>query len=399
MTKTALVIGGGVAGMTAALAMQKAGLEPIVFERHPGSADGVGAFLTLAVNGLETLQEVDVDVTKIGGFETPRMELRLGDGRLLTAFHHGPEGADRARTRTIRRADLYGSLRREADRRGIEIRYGKSITSAERRGDAVVAQFGDGTAAEGELLVGADGLRSRVRALIDPKAPDARYVGLLNAGGYARGVKVEGEVGTMHMIFGKRCFFGFMPAPDGDVWWFANPARANDPSPAELAATSMDAWRAELLETFRDDVGPACALIEASDEMFAGWPTYDFPTVPIWHRDRMLVIGDAAHAASPSSGQGASMAIEDGVMLGKTLRDEPDVDRAFARYEQARRKRVERMVVQGKRGGDGKTPGPFGRAVRDLMLRMIFTFAPVASTSDWIYAERIRWADPIARAA
>jgi 2-polyprenyl-6-methoxyphenol hydroxylase-like FAD-dependent oxidoreductase len=126
--------------------------------------------------------------------------------------------------------------------------------------------------------------------------------------------------------------------------------------------------------------------------LLAGWPTYDFPTVRTWHNDRMIIIGDAAHAASASSGQGASMAIEDAVVLAKCLRDEPRVQDAFARYEQLRR---ERIVAQGKKNGDGKTPGLFGRVVRDLVLRLMFSSERSGATKamDWIFDHRLDWHD------
>ncbi|WP_414638650.1 FAD-dependent monooxygenase, partial [Actinophytocola sp.] len=96
---------------------------------------------------------------------------------------------------------------------------------------------------------------------------------------------------------------------------------------------------------------PAGEIIDATEHVFSGSNTYDFPTVPVWHRGRMIIIGDAAHATSPASGQGASMALEDAVTLAKCLRDLPA---AYTAYENLRRKRVERVVAQGKRNGDGK---------------------------------------------
>jgi 2-polyprenyl-6-methoxyphenol hydroxylase-like FAD-dependent oxidoreductase len=236
------------------------------------------AFLTLAVNGIEALSAIDVASKDLGGFDTPRIELFLGDGRRLTSLEFGASRPGRQVARTIRRAELYGSLRREAERRGIPVQYGKRLESAESVGGRVTARFSDGSSVEGDVLVGADGLRSRVRKILDPRAPNARYVGLLNAGGYARGVHVDGEVGTMRMFFGKRCFFGYVPAPDGEVWWFANPSRKAEPTDAELGAITKDAWRAELLDLFAGDASPACSVIEATDRIFTGWPTYDLST-------------------------------------------------------------------------------------------------------------------------
>lgn len=173
---------------------------------------------------------------------------------------------------------------------------------------------------------------------------------------------------------------------------FANPVRRVEPTQADLAEISPAQWRAELTGLFAPDNSPALDLIQATDEIFAGWPTYDFPTMPRWHRDRMLIIGDAAHAASPASGQGASMAIEDGVVLAQCLRDRPDVPAALATYERLRRNRVERVVAQGRRNGDGKAPGPVGRIIRDLALRLILSrVRPGKDPMRWIHEHRIDW--------
>lgn len=363
-----LVAGGGIAGTVAALALKHTGFSPVVLEGYERSADGVGAFLTLAVTGRRALRVLGLDADQVPrAVPTPRISLALGNGRRLADFSTGPDGG----AVTVRRADLYELLRAEAERRGIPIEYGKRIVDADTVGDRVVARFADGTERAGALLVGADGIRSRVRTLIDPHAPPPRYLGLLNAGGFAR-VAVPGEVGVMQMFFGKRCFFAYLPAPDGSVWWFANPARAREPSKEELAAMTPDSWRAHLLELFAADATPASELVLETDDIFVGWPTYDLPSVPHWHRGPMVIIGDAAHAASPSSGQGASMAIEDGLVLARCLRDSPTVTHALASYDLARRARVERVVALGKRNGTGKTPGPLGRFARDLALRLIF---------------------------
>src|SRR5262249_43339204 len=153
---------------------------------------------------------------------------------------------------------LYASLRDEAARRGVRVHYGKRLASAgASRSDRVVAEFSDGTDTVGDVLVGADGLHSRLRGIIDPRAPRARYVGLLGTGGYGEGIEVPGDRGTWHMFFGKRCFFAYIRHPNGQVWWFANPASPKEPIREELAATASEQWRTELYRLFADDQTPA----------------------------------------------------------------------------------------------------------------------------------------------
>lgn len=408
MTKRALIIGGGIAGPVAAMALRRAGLEATVYEAYDRSADGVGAFLTLAVNGIATLESLDLGHVAGSGFETPKLVMHSGTGKRLAEFSGGvaPDGVT---SRTVRRADLYGGLRDEAVRRGVRVEYGKRLVDVRRPDPAnggVVARFSDGTEAEGDLLVGADGLRSRTRTLIDPHAPAARHVGLLNAGGYARGVSVPGEVGTMYMYFGRRCFFCYLPHPNGEVWWFANPPCPKEPTAAELAAVTQQQWRDELTELLAPDDTPALEVLRHTDHIFAGWNTYDFPSVPVWHDDRMVIIGDAAHATSPASGQGASMAIEDGVVLGKCLRDVPEIPAAFDAYERLRRDRVERVVAQGKRNGDNKAVGPIGRLLRDhVIFPLVMKWQAdrrargASDPMDWLYEQRVAWDVPQASPA
>jgi 2-polyprenyl-6-methoxyphenol hydroxylase-like FAD-dependent oxidoreductase len=339
---------------------------------------------------------VDVDPRSLGGFDTPRMILYLGNGRKLAEFDHGSSRADGLATRTIRRAQLYTALRDEAVRRGVRINYGKRLSGAHRLATGVVqVEFADGSRLQADVLVGADGLHSALRCILDPRAPRAHYAGLLNTGGFARGVRVApNETGTMHMVFGKRCFFGYMAAPNDEVWWFANPAMPREPTVTELAAITPEKWRRHLCDLFEDDEMPASELISATKEIPLAWATYDFPHVPTWHRDGMVIIGDAAHAASPSSGQGASMAIEDGVTLARCLRDARSVDTALARYESLRRDRVEKVVRQGRRNGSGKTPGPLGRALRDLALRIVFSHFDRSTLNrqlGWLFDHHIAW--------
>ncbi|HEY6740592.1 MAG TPA: FAD-dependent monooxygenase, partial [Actinopolymorphaceae bacterium] len=162
----ALIIGAGITGPVTAMGLQKAGIDATVYEAYDRTADGVGAFLTVAVNGLAALRVLDIDPEIPGGFDTPRMIIGNGNGRRLAEFTTGQaldrDGGNGARplvSQTIRRSDLYRALRDEAVRRGIDVQYGKRLESATTRPDGtVIARFDDGTTAEGDLLIGADGL-------------------------------------------------------------------------------------------------------------------------------------------------------------------------------------------------------------------------------------------------
>jgi 2-polyprenyl-6-methoxyphenol hydroxylase-like FAD-dependent oxidoreductase len=187
------------------------------------------------------------------------------------------------------------------------------------------------------------------------------------------------------MVFGKRAFFGYAVHPSGEVWWFANPPRAEEPTRAELAAIGTERWRQMLTDLFADDATTAADMIQATQGELAGWATHDLSSVPTWHRGPMIVIGDAAHATAPSSGQGASMAVEDAVVLARCLRDLPDTGQAFAAYERLRRGRVERIVAHGARTSNSKAAGPVGRALRDLMMPVILKRVVRGGSLAWMH--------------
>jgi FAD-dependent urate hydroxylase len=390
--KKALVIGGGVAGPVAAMALQRAGIDSVVYEAYASGADDAGAFLTFASNGLDALRTIDANHLVLAeGFPTPRMEIQSGTGKHLGNAPNGGTLPDGTVSQTLRRADLYRALRDEAVRRGARVEYGKRLVDAEITPDGVLALFEDGTKAEGDLLIGADGIHSRTRRIIDPSATGARYIPVLNIGGYASDVRVPAHPGTFRMIFGKRAFFGYAVHPSGEVWWFANPPCTEEPTSAELAAISTEQWRKMLTNLFAEDVTPAVDIIRATPGRLAGWATYDLPSVPTWRRGPMIIIGDAAHATAPSSGQGASMAIEDAVVLARCLRDLPDTREAFATYEKLRRKRVERIVAHGARTSNSKAAGPVARVLRDLMMPLILKRVASGESLAWMHAYHIDW--------
>jgi 2-polyprenyl-6-methoxyphenol hydroxylase-like FAD-dependent oxidoreductase len=394
----ALVIGAGVAGPVTAMAFQKAGIEAVVVEAHARDDGDVGSYFTVSPNGLDALAAVDaLAVATALGFPTRRNVMRNSAGSVLGDLPLGAPLADGTQALTMKRSRLAVGLADEARRRGIRIDHGRRLVEVGQDGGGIVATFEDGSTERADLVVGADGVHSVLRRIIDPAAPAGRYVGLTNFGGITPAGRVPGvvlEPETWQFNFGRTAFFGAHQAPNGDVVWFVNAPR-DEIGRDERAATPNNVWQAWLAGLFDGDATPAAALIRAGRLELAGDNTYDLGHVPTWHRDRMIVIGDAAHAPAPSSGQGASMAMEDGVLLAMAIRDAASIEAGFTAFEAARRARVERIVAYGARSSSSKTPGRIGSLFRDVFMRFAFHYLITDRSLAWMYGHRIRWDEPV----
>jgi FAD-dependent urate hydroxylase len=176
---------------------------------------------------------------------------------------------------------------------------------------------------------------------------------------------------------------------------FANVSRPDEPTRQELSTITPGAWQRQLLELFADDAGPATTIIENAGDELGAYPIHDMPTVPTWHKGPIVLAGDAAHATSPSSGQGASIAIEDAIVLAKCLRDVPGHETAFATYARLRRARVEKIVEVSARIGRTKTAGPVGRRLRDLVMPLALKYLANSKAQAWMYTYHIDWNERI----
>jgi 2-polyprenyl-6-methoxyphenol hydroxylase-like FAD-dependent oxidoreductase len=395
---TALVIGAGVAGPVLAMALQRAGIDAAVFERHPAGAGQRGAWLTFQANGMDALRAIGAaePVSELG-YDVETMSFVNGKGRNLGRIPMAAPRGDGQLSQVMRRADLYAALGELARERGAQVHYGRELTAAVISDGQVEARFADGTTTRGDLLIGCDGIHSRVRQIIDPRASAPRYVPVLNVGGYIPGFMVDVPAREFRMQFGTRCFFAWMPTPDGGTIWFANPPMAREPERGVLSGMSDSQWRDWLHALMRGDAGPAHDIIDAAPGPMTGWATYDMLVVRHWHDNRnMIIIGDAAHATAPSSGQGASMALEDAVILAKCLRDRPGAPAAFATFEALRRDRVERIVRYGARSANSKAAGPAGRVIRDLILPVAFGRAARdgGGSMAWLQGHHIDFDEP-----
>jgi FAD-dependent urate hydroxylase len=387
--RNALIVGAGIAGPVLAVALRRVGFTPRMVEAYPsGASADAGSWLTVAVNGLAALRTLGLHQAVLDvSFPTRDIELLNGAGRRLGAASLGSTLEDGTPTQTLKRADLHRALMAAAEHEGSECSYGLRLVAAEALGDGRVrARFEDGSALDTDVLLGADGVHSRVRAIVSPDAPAPRQTRMGNVGGFVpreRAADAELPPGTYRMMFGRRAFFGYVVHPSGDVWWFANPPA---PYPERPDAT----WLASLLE---QDQGPAAALVRATPHPLTFAVQYELPRVPEWHRGAIGILGDAAHAASPTSGQGASLAIEDAIEVARCLRDLPPAA-ALGTFEARRRARAERVVAEAARTSSHKVPGRFGAFLRDLMLPTMLAFA-TRDPRAWLFEHRIPWDQPV----
>ncbi len=389
--RRALIIGGGVAGPAAALALRRIGIEAAIYEARPAAMDDAGAFLNLAPNGINALKTLGVD-GRLEGFPSQGIRFYNRRGKPIGAIDSRDEAARYgAQNRMVKRGWLHKALREAAQEAGIPFEFGKRLAAVEEDGSGqVLAHFEDGSTAQGDLLIGADGLHSRTRQHLLPYGPQPVYTEMVDCGGFSHlPASALPEPNVQHMVFGKRAFFGYIVRPDGEVWWFSNVSWPKPPGRGELNALSSDEWRARLLDLHGDDPAPIPAIIEATPGALGRWAVYDLPPLPTWHGGPVVLVGDAAHAISPHVGQGASLALEDVLVLAQSLREYPSATQAFAAYEQRRRTRVETLVKQARRTGDRKIPHPIFGWFLERMLPYFLQHG--ADSLAWVYSYRVDW--------
>ena len=363
----ALIIGAGIAGPVAALALRKAGIDSTIYEAYATTAEGIGGVLMVAPNGLNALRIIGAnEAVRAIGQPIPRMVIANGRGKRFGEFTGLP---DVPPSLVMWRSELYRVLHDHALAHGIRIEYGKRLVGAVDTPTGITARFTDGSTARADVLIGADGIRSTVRTLIDPDAPGPQYIGLLGFGGYAVDSGVRGQPGAMHFVFGKRAFLGYWTVPDGRIMWFSNLPRKEPMTMTQAREVPTADWLRVLREVYADDV-PGRELLEHSsaDQLFVVGAGEILPKVPHWHRGRMVLVGDSAHAPSSSSGQGASLSAESAIQLARCLRDLPDVPTAFAAYERLRRPRVEKVAADAAKTNNNKASGPVAKALMSFLM-------------------------------
>jgi 2-polyprenyl-6-methoxyphenol hydroxylase-like FAD-dependent oxidoreductase len=257
------------------------------------------------------------------------------------------------------RADLLAVLLRALGKAHVTL--GARAVSFDQHGDGVVVQFADGRSARGDVLVGADGLSSVVRAgLHGDERP--RYSGYTSW----RGV-LPFETSRIDPCesWGYAARFGHAPMNGNRVYWYATlTTPEGGRNPDEKAA---------LLELFRDWHAPIPALVAGTEPAaILRNDIYDRPGLTRWGRGRVTLLGDAAHPMTPNLGQGACQALEDAVVLGRSLEHQRDVPAALQEYERRRIPRVNPIVARSRQvGWLGQWRQPLAVAARNALLRRL----------------------------
>jgi salicylate hydroxylase len=336
------IIGGGIGGLSAALHLLHAGLDVQVYEQAPRITE-IGAGIQISPNASRLLIRLGLRATldAAGVFPQAVHQRRWDDGRTLQRAPLGTlvEETFGAPYYHFHRADLANLLAAAlpADR----VHVGHKLVDLEEKGDRVIARFENGATAEAELLVGADGIHSRVRHLLfGPEK--ARFTGCVAW----RGLVPAEKVAQLGIEVASNNWMG----PDGHVvhYWVSAGRFMNVVCVTEHGSWTSDSW------TDKGVVAEAQARYEAWHPTVRGliasfpetyiWALHDRLPLPQWSEGRMTLLGDACHPMLPFMAQGAAQSIEDGAALAALLATSTaDVPATLRRYEAIRKPRATRL--------------------------------------------------------
>jgi 2-polyprenyl-6-methoxyphenol hydroxylase-like FAD-dependent oxidoreductase len=362
------ICGAGVAGLTLATKLSSLGMNTVVFEaRTENAICSEGEFLTLASNGMNGLRAIDCyeDVVA-AGIKTTGIEIVNAKGkRLGLADQTDVEQVFGAPSLTIRRGTLAKILLQKAKVGGIPVHFERRATGSQQDSEGVEITFSDGSHVKASLLIAADGLRSRIRKIVFPEYPEPHYTGLIGTGGLTD-IEVPPTNGVMRMTFGNNAFFGYLKVPNHPVYWFNSYASEKG---GDGKVQDPIGYAKQILGLHADDPAPNSTILSAVNKIERNYPVFDMPPLPKWSKGRVVLVGDAAHAVGPHAGQGASMGIEDALVLAACLSLEKNYSQAFDRYEQLRRGRVEKVVkLTARNSSQKRSNSKLALFIRDLIL-------------------------------
>lgn len=337
----ALIVGGGIAGMCAAIQLRKLGVHVDLVEIDPNWRV-YGAGITLSGPTLRAFHEIGViDAIMEQGWCADGVDICLADGRKIAELPTPRIGRpDVPGGGGILRPVLAGILRNATLASGASVRCGTTVLSLEADGDAVQVSFTDGRESRYELIIAADGLQSQLRGTLFPDAPKPSYTGQSSW----RAVVPRPAALTRPVFFmGADIKAGVNPVSRDEMYLFVTEPR---PAPEHIEESRWAETLRDLLTPF-DGSALVSAIRDGLDERarIVYRPFFALLVPPPWHRGKVVLIGDAAHATTPHLASGAGIGVEDAIVLAQELARMVSVEEALQAFTARRFERC-RMVVE-----------------------------------------------------
>ncbi|MDX2221897.1 MAG: FAD-dependent monooxygenase [Rhodospirillaceae bacterium] len=349
-----IIVGAGIGGLTAALALQRAGLKVSVYEQAPQLGE-VGAGLTISPNATHALEFVGLGPFMAEKADRPEagagLHFQTGEVLYKTQEFGGFKQKHGAEYYQIHRADLHDGLAAavRANDPGA-IRLGHAFKGVTQTASGVTAHFVNGAAVSGDVLIGCDGVRSAVRAaLFGAEAPT--FTGQVAFRGLVDAAPIR------HLLVPTRSAVSIGPGRIFTRYFVRHGALVNFVGIARTDKWQEEGWSIpatveEMLSVYGDFHEHVTGIIKSTPpgRLFK-WALFGRDPIDRWTVGRVSLLGDAAHPMLPFLGMGAAMAIEDGAVLGRAFAAAGSIDEALARYEAARKERANYVLIKSREQG------------------------------------------------
>lgn len=369
-----LIAGGGIGGLTAAIALKQRGHQVEVFERAP-ELKPLGAGITLQINAMRAYAKLGLaEKLAAAGAIVRHGAIVNWDGEDISDMDLAPISEELgAPCVGIHRAELHRVLVEAFGQASLHL--GREVKSFTQDADGVTVTSSDGSTARGDALIACDGIHSAVRAQLHG-ASEPEYAGYTSW----RGVCANDGIAPPDAVaeaWGDASRFGMVPIGHGRLYWFAvadAPAGQHDgPDPKAELQARFKGWYRAVERAIEATPSSAIIRVDVSDR----------PVMKKWGEGRVTLLGDAAHPMTPNLGQGACMAIEDGIVLASAFSEKQQVADALRLYESRRMERTAHVVETARKFGKmGQWSSAFARAVRNAL---------VHHTPKFMSERQVRW--------